>query len=260
MTGNISFFDRSAQAYINKVFDCNSKVKDALVHKNYLVSPTNIQESALNLLNSRDTKGLPDVAIYPDVGDLCLGDAMQENKPEYVYWIGRAKKVLGDNHFNSALFDTEKFLDWLNSGTNRNLLWISDFRDNEGISIIEPSSENISDVLADLGLYGQYYYSSEEIILVELEVQSIFKPTLLDSGFTFYWQSKKENTCWGLTRSLRTGLPTLREWVVKKSIQDNLKVKSAQIIRCQDNIELKGELISNVYWEECKRELLAHQI
>lgn len=259
MTENISFFDRSAQAYADKAFNCRLKLKDALVHKNYLISPENIQQRSRAILDVSDTSKLPDHPIHPNEADLCLGNIIEANKPAYVYWIGKAKTVIGDNQFHSELFDTDKFLGWLNS-CRRNLLWITDFKDNEGTSISEPSAENISNVLADLGLYGQCYYPNEEIILIELEVEAIYKPTLLDSGLTFFWQLKREAADWGLTRSLRTGLPTLREWVVKKSIPNNLKVKSAKVIKCKSNIELNDAFLNTTYWEECKRELLAHQI
>jgi hypothetical protein len=258
MTEKIKFFDRSAQAYNEKKFDCRIKLKDALVHKNYLISPINIQQRVKEILDANDTSTLPDDPIYPDEPDLCLGNRMNNNKPEYVYWIGLASRVIGGNQFHPELFDTDKFLGWLNS-TRRNLIWISDLKNNEGLGIGIPTADNISNILADLGLYGTRYGKDEEIILIELEVNQFYKPTLLDSGLTFFWQIEQDSD-WGLTRSLRTGLPTLREWVVKKSIQNNLKVRSAKTIKCLDKIELVEEFLVADYWKECERELLAHKM
>lgn len=141
--------------------------------------------------------------------------------------------------------------DWL-QGKRRALVWLSDF------SGSEPIGMSAQDLMADLGRLDAQANRRKRVVVFTVEVtseQKVFKPTMVDSGFTFYWRAWPDSPDHGMTRSLRDNRPAFREWVVPKA---HVQIVDAWPLPVAD-VSLSESDLDATFWQACRQEIEARR-
>lgn len=107
-------------------------------------------------------------------------------------------------------------------------------------------------LLSDLGRYSQELKSDDRVVIYTVEVESVFKPTMLDAGFVFFWLAWRDDDSYGMTLGLNDGQPTYKEWVVPK---DTVKVVDAWFLIPGEG-SLVDEQLPSAYWDACRQRVL----
>jgi hypothetical protein len=92
--------------------------------------------------------------------------------------------------------------------------WVSDWCDKDGVPQHRTSGLDGASLVFDLGLWGYVYHPGDHLLALAFHADRVYKPTWLDAGLRFVWYAAPEYDGFGLTMSLRTGQPALREWIV----------------------------------------------
>ena len=137
----------------------------------------------------------------------------------------------------------------------RNAIFISNWTDDDGKTALPAPDQVDCGVLArELGLCGTYWKRGSEIAILALQVKQAHKPTWLDSGLSFFWCAVPHRGEWGLTRSLETGQPCMREWMLPKQDGAFAVVEYWKRNVAQD-CDLRTENLSERYWKSCAKEI-----
>ncbi|MCC7310232.1 MAG: hypothetical protein IT510_03190 [Sulfuritalea sp.] len=137
--------------------------------------------------------------------------------------------------------------DWLQK-KRRAAVWLSDFAGSELTGLSAPN------LMADLGRLDAQANRRRRVVVFTVKIiteQKVYKPILVDSGFTFYWRAWPSSTEHGMTRSLRDNRPAYREWVVPKAhveIVDAWPLPVADVSLCESDLDAS-------FWQACRREI-----
>lgn len=137
--------------------------------------------------------------------------------------------------------------DWLQK-KRRAVVWLSDFAEREFAGL------SASDLMADLGRLDAQANRRKRVIVFAIKVvpeQKVYKPTMVDSGFTFYWRAWPNSSEYGMTRSLRDNRAVYREWVVPKA---HLEIVNAWPLPVED-VSLRESDLEDAFWTACRHEI-----
>lgn len=137
--------------------------------------------------------------------------------------------------------------DWLQK-KRRAVVWLSD------ISEINLAGMSASSLMEDLGRLNAQANRKKRVVVFTIKVvkeQKLYKPTMVDSGFTFYWRAWPNSPGYGMTRSLRDNRPAYREWVVPK---EHVQIVDAWPLPIE-NVSLSESDLGEAFWLACKSEI-----
>lgn len=130
------------------------------------------------------------------------------------------------------------------------ILWLAEL-DEKNFQSIRPL-----DLLGDLGRYGQELKPEDRAVVFTIEVENVYKPTMIDAGFAFFWLAWPDDDSYGMTLGLNDGQPTYREWVVPK---DSVKVVDAWPLMPGAG-SLADDQLLLAYWDACRQRVLDRRI
>jgi len=229
---------------------------EALAYQNYLDSPPDIQSEAEKIISTEGCDCVLGNSIKPEAAQCCLGAAVQF-EGEVAYCM-LPKKVIFPKPGAYAKQDPDflliAVLDMvLNS--RRNVLFISDWKDDVGNTVLPtPEQVNCGDLARELGLCWTTWNTGKAITIIAFDVELAYKPTWLDSGLAFYWYAAPRRAKWGLARSLETGRPTLREWVLPKR-DGAFKIAAYWDREVEQDYNFAPDKLCADYWKTCAKEL-----
>ena len=137
--------------------------------------------------------------------------------------------------------------DWLQR-KRRAAVWLSDFAGSELMELSAPH------LMADLGRLDAQANRRRRVVVFTVKIiaeHNVYKPTMVDSGFTYYWRAWPSSTEHGMTRSLRDNRAVYREWVVSKAhveIIDVWPLPVADVSLCESDLD-------GAFWQACRREI-----
>lgn len=137
--------------------------------------------------------------------------------------------------------------DWLQK-KRRAVVWLSDVS-GEDLAHISASA-----LMADLGRLDAQANRRKRVVVFTIKVvaeQKVYKPTMVDSGFTFYWRAWPNSSNYGMTRSLRDNRALYREWVVPKT---HVTVIDAWPLPVED-VSLCESDLDDTFWTACRHEI-----
>lgn len=222
----------------------------ALAFRNFEFSPLEIQLVAKSVLKDADCDLALDGKLYPTADQCCLGPKTTDPIP-ITYVIVPWRKLFPlpitkkTTHDHSAVSDNLRAL-------IGNILFVSDWRDEDcNPAFSNPELIDCTELAASLGIPGTtpHWGIGANIAIIALQSKHLHKPTLLDAGFAYFWYAAPDQPQWGLTRSIRTGRPALREWVLSRSgdytVVDYWRREFTR--DCQPP--------NDEFWENCAREV-----
>lgn len=124
------------------------------------------------------------------------------------------------------------------------VLWLAELKDYQQACPL--------DLLGDLGRYNLNLGSNDRAIIYTVEIDKTHKPTIVDAGFAFFWLAWKDDTQYGMTLSLRTGLPGYKEWVASK---DDIRIVDACFLEPGEG-SWSDERIPQAYWDASRKRVL----
>lgn len=107
-------------------------------------------------------------------------------------------------------------------------------------------------LLTDLGRYGQELKPDDRVVIYTVEVESVYKPTMIDAGFVFFWLAWPNDDSCGMTLGLNDGQPIYKEWVVPK---DTVKVVDAWFLIPGEG-SLADDKLPPAYWDASRQRVL----
>lgn len=228
------------------------QIREALAYQNFLGSPAAIQSKAVDAMQGKDCDALLDGPMQPATEQCCLGDSVPiEGGTSYLVVT---KKSLFPIPASTTVLEPSYLLDNV-LALRRKAIFISNWTDDEGKTVLPKPGQVDCGVLArELGLCGVSWKRGSEIAILALQVKQAHKPTWLDSGLSFFWYAAPHRGKWGLTRSLETGQPRLREWMLPKQDGAFVVVEYWKRNVAQD-CDLHPENLSERYWESCAKEI-----
>jgi hypothetical protein len=141
-----------------------------------------------------------------------------------------------------------KATNWF-QGKRRVILWLSDLA---GADLVGLTAK---DLLADLGRLEKQANKRRRVVVFSIKVKNgnkcIHKPTMADSGFTFYWRAWAGSADHGMTRSLKDNRAAYREWVVPKA---DVEIVDAWPLDVAD-ISLAESDLDDAFWQACRTEI-----
>jgi len=229
-------------------------LKDAMIWLNFQNSVSTRQLAAkfFHRLDTDTLAGLPNKLARPCSREHCQG--MCTTGKSRVYWVDIVSKqnvaTLPRNTSprNQKLFQSN-LISWATERIRSKrgpLLWLVELDDTQ-FQDTQPLA-----LLADLGLYCKELNSDDRVVIYTVEVESLYKPTMVDAGFAFYWLAWQDADSYGMTLGLNDGLPTYKEWVVPK---DTVKVVDAWFL-IPDEGSLVDEKLPTAYWAACRQRVL----
>lgn len=227
-------------------------LREALAYQNYLASPVQIQSEAEKVIMAVGCDGLLDNGMHPTAEQCCLGAKVQF-EGAVAYFVLKKKDAF-PKPAPYAKLDPDFLLDIvLNS--RREVLFISDWSDDAGKPALPaPDEVNCGELARSLGLCGTNWKAGTQITIIAFTVEQAHKSTWLDSGLAFFWYAAPSRPEWGLSRSLGTGRPTLREWVLPKS-EDAFKIVDYWDREAEQDYVLSANNLGVDYWNTCAKEL-----
>lgn len=211
--------DQWQASYVNGDLNERKTLCEALSYRNFDNSPDYVRTIAVQVLQGLDcAKAMEGGVFRPSNIQCCLGEKSPfEGTSAYLVI---SKKDLFPTT-SGAVIPPEYMLEPLRNGIRRNVLFISDWCDNNGAPVLPGPDQVDCGALAEaLGMYGSHWRQGSEIAIFSLKITHAHKSTWLDSGLAFYWYATPNLPRWGLTRSLKSGCPTLREWVIPRQNGD----------------------------------------
>lgn len=232
--------------------DIDKTLREALAYQNYLDSPPRIQSEAEKVIAANGWDCKSGVSARPETEQCCLGSSVQFEGGVAYYVF--AKKISFPKPGKYAKHEPEFLLEAV-LGSRRNVLFVSDWKDDAGNNAL-PSAEHVNcgDLARGLGLCGTTWPSGKEITIIAFEIKQAYKPTWLDSSLAFYWYAAPHRAEWGLARSLETGHPTLREWVLPKR-NGAFKIAAYWDREVEQDYDFSPDKLGANYWNACTKEL-----
>lgn len=230
------------------------KLKDAMIWLNLQNSVSTRQLAAkfFHRLDSDTLAGLPSKLARPSSSEHCQG--ICTTGKSRVYWVDIVSKQAAAtlpqkaSPRNQQVFHSN-LINWATERIRSKrgaILWLTELDDTQ-FQNTQPLA-----LLGDLGRYSQELNSDDRVVIYTVEVESIYKPTMVDAGFAFYWLAWQDADSYGMTLGLNDGQPTYKEWVVPK---DTVKVVDAWFL-IPDEGSLVDEQLPPAYWEACRRRVL----
>ncbi|MBZ0092566.1 MAG: hypothetical protein K8F27_10130 [Sulfuricellaceae bacterium] len=229
-------------------------LRGALAYQNYEHSPKHIQVEAAKVMQGMDCEGLLELkkSFFANDGQCGLGNEVPFSA-DVAYFVIRKQKLFPNPGF-SAKFLPEDLLDKI-LRLNRNVLFISDWTDACGSPALPPPDQvDCAELVQALGLCGVMWKEGAEITILGMKMPQARKSTWLDSGLAFYWHAVPDQPNWGLTRSLKSGRPALREWVVRKQA-GIFDIEAYWDRKFEQNCDLRVDKLNADYWDACAKEL-----
>lgn len=229
-------------------------LKDAMIWLNFQNSVSTRQLTAkfFHRLDSDALAGLPNKLARPSSSEHCQG--ICTTGKSRVYWVDIVSKQTAAtlprkaSPKNQKLFQSS-LISWATERIRSKrgpILWLAELDDKQ-FQDIPPFA-----LLGGLGRYSQELNSDDRVVIYTVEVESIYKPTMVDAGFAFYWLAWQDADSYGMTLGLNDGQPTYKEWVVHK---DTVKVVDACFL-IPDEGSLVDEQLPPAYWEACRLRVL----
>ena len=128
----------------------------------------------------------------------------------------------------------------------RAVLWLAEL-DEKRFENFQPL-----DLLSGLGQYGRVLKPKDRVIIYTIEVEQVYKPTMIDAGYAFFWLAWQDAEPHGMTLGLNDGRPTYKEWVVPKN---GVKVVDAWYLMPGEG-SLTEENLQATYWDACRQRVL----
>lgn len=238
-----------------------SNLKDAMAWVNYMESGESRRSVArtFNALNDEALRQIPakSVSTLIAVAGHCQG-ARTECAEEKFYWVKtinlRYEFELPDHPERASWLANpmrKKLIEYakedLDGDRERRVVWLSDFSGIDLEKLIAPT------LIADLGMLGVQVNHNRRAIIITVKVNGagVYKPTMIDSGFTFYWRAGPHSAKYGMTRSLRDNRPAHREWVIPKADVEIIDAWPLPVA----NVSLLESDLTPAFWEACRYEI-----
>lgn len=233
------------------------QLKDSLLFANFQDSGEhrNFLARVLCGLSPGALGKLPNELVRIDVADHCQGNAT-ECAERILYWaeVPDWEMELPDSlgaswHRNPMRAHLiSKATDRLKE-KRRAILWLSD------LAASELSSLGALNLMADLGRLGLQASRRRRVVVFSMRVMAgnmrIYKPTMADSGFAFFWRAWPDSLDYGMTRSLRDNRAVYREWIVPKA---DVEIVDAWPLPIAD-VSLSETELDAAFWQACRDEV-----
>lgn len=226
-------------------------LREALAYQNYRDSPPAIQAAADQILAGADCDEALEARRYSEEPLYGLGSEITFHGSSIFFVIDRARLPGNSKHW--ARQPPEFLVEPLCKIT-RHALFVSDWTDDIGEQLLsDPQTVDGGALLRSLGM-SKAWAANDVLLIFALKVEKVHKPTWVDSNLGFYWYAAKDRPSWGLTRSLETGLPEMKEWVLRTR-------KSAyQVMQCWEralerDYKLQADHLGDGYWQACAQEI-----
>ncbi len=230
------------------------KLKDAMIWLNLQNSASTRQLAAkfFHRLDSDTLAGLPNKPARLSGGEHCQG--ICATGKSRVYWVDIVSKQAAATLPRKASPRNQKIFQssLINWATERirskrgAILWLAELDDAQ----FQETQALV--LLGDLGRYSQELNSDDRVVIYTVEVENMYKPTMVDAGFAFFWLAWQDSDSYGMTLGLNDGQPTYKEWVVSK---DTVKVVDAWFL-IPDEGSLVDEQLPPAYWAACRQRVL----
>lgn len=223
-------------------------LREALAYQNYQDSPPAIQAVAEQILASADCDRAREGKEYTVESRYGLGDEVPLPGSS-VFFVLPQRSDSKHKAKQPVAFMLESL-----RKLRRHAMFISDWTDDKGEQLLsDPQTVDCGDLLKALGM-PKAWAANDELVIFDLKVDKAHKPTWIDSNLGFYWYAAKDRPAWGLTRSLETGLPTLKEWVLRT------RESAYQVTQCRERClereyKLQADHLGDGYWQACAQEI-----
>lgn len=230
-------------------------LKDAMVWLNFQNSAPNrpIIADCFYRLDPNSFTELPSNPVRPkEKTDYCQGKC--STKVAQFHWVDIVTKHTSAtlprdaSPRNQAIFRSGLIRaaeDRINS-KKAPILWLSEL-DKDHLQDIQPN-----ELLGDLGRYSAVLKQDDRIAIYTVEVSNVYKPTMIDAGFTFFWLAWRDDDSCGMTLGLNDGQPTYKEWVVSK---DTVKIVDAWFLTPAEGL-FGDDQIPLAYWDSCRQRVV----
>jgi hypothetical protein len=228
-------------------------LREALAYWNYSNSPVHVQSEVVTIMQGRNCDQLLEKPIFPSSAQCCLGAKIHFAEQVVYFTIDRNR--LFSNPAIHAKQAPEFLVDAFRE-MKRLILFVSDWGDDDGNPALPtPDRVDCGELVKALGLCGKEWKKGEAVTILALRVkQSVHKSTWLDSGLAFFWYVAPHRSEWGLTRSLETGCPTLREWVLPNQA-GAFDVVDYWDQHMASDCDLRADKLGDGYWNACAQEI-----
>lgn len=245
-------FEQWKASYENGDLSDRKVLREALAYQNYLDSPQHIQSEAEKVIMAVGCDVMLDNGMHPKAEQCCQGAAVRL-EGEVTYFVLKKKDTF-PKPAPYAKLDPDFLLDIV-LDSRREVLFISDWNDDAGNPVLlVPDQVNCGELARGLGLCGTNWKAGTRITIMAFDVEHAHKSTWLDSGLIFFWYAALNQQKWGLTRSLKTGCPTLREWVLPKR-EGSFKIVNYWDREAEQDYALTANNLGTDYWDTCAKEI-----
>lgn len=232
--------------------DDRKTLREALAYRNYTNSPVDVQNEAETVMMEADCDLLSDKGIYPEPNQCCRGMSVPF-EGAVVYFVINTKRLL-PKPAPYAKYAPEVLLDSVLK-IEGHILFVSNWVDDGGNSVLpEPDRVNCGELAKALGMCGKKWKKNTPVTILALKIRQAHKSTWLDSGLAFFWYAATHCAEWGLTRSLETGRPCLREWVLPKKA-DAFEISDYWNRKVEQDYDLSADKLGSDYWDACAKEI-----
>lgn len=227
-------------------------LREALAYWNYSNSPPHVQSEAAAITRGMSSDQFLTKVLYPSTKQCCQGSVVPFNAAA-AYFVMDRKRLFP----KPAIYAKQAPEDLLRPVLDSlgSLLFISDWADDDGNRVLpDPDRIDCGELAKALGMCGKNWKKGTPIVIFSFKLSQAHKSTWLDSGLAFFWYVAPHRNEWGLTRSLETGRPALREWVLPK------KVGAFEIVdyweqEVEQDYDLRADRLGDGYWNACAKEM-----
>ena len=226
-------------------------LREALAYQNYRDSPAAIQAAADQILAGADCERALEGKGYAEESHYGLGAEIPFHGSSIFFVIDRTRLPGNPKHWASQ---PPEFLAEPLGKITRHAMFVSDWTDDNGEQrLSNPHMVDCADLLKYLGI-SRAWAAKDVLLIFALKVSKVHKPTWIDSNLGFYWYAAKDRPAWGLTRSLETGLPTLKEWVLRTR-KSAYQVTQYWERTLERDYKLLADHLDDGYWQACAQEI-----
>lgn len=227
-------------------------LREALAYWNYSNSPVHVRDEAATIMQGANCDRILEEGIRPDIKLCCQGSAVQF-KGSVAYFVIDRKRLFPKPAPYAKLAPGDLLGPVLVSAGN--VLFVSDWADDGGNrELPEPDRINCGELAKALGLCGKIWKKGTPITIFSFKLSRAYKSTWLDSGLVFFWYVAPHRNEWGLTRSLETGRPALREWVLPKK-EGAFEIVDYWEQEVEQDYDLRADRLGADYWAACAKEM-----
>lgn len=237
-------------------------LRQALAYKCYLGSEDAVRQAVDRLTAELECDEVLSAFHMPLDNEYCLGNQIQ-SKPERVYHLIDKAKIFpnpaSDVNMSSKTL-LKKIIKLNSEERKKKILFISDWCDQNGNSkIADPKTTDCLQLLKSLGMCGRSWLKGHQLVILCIDPKIIYKSTWVDGRLNLIWYSNPQDPDWGITRNLDTGLPELKEWVVKNE-KDQYEIVKHYIRSIEEDCHLGEDSLSDQYWNGCRQEILEARV